>query len=109
MKSVFTKKGEEKERKEVDGKIFRLMQKSSEMEAIVAELKVGSESDQYRHEGEEIHLVLSGKIKYFVGDEVYKMEEGDTLWHPSDVSHHAKNIGDEKGVYVTVSSPPTFM
>ncbi len=109
MKSVFTKKGEEKKTKEVDGKTFRLMQKSSEMEAIVAELQPGKKSDEYRHEGEEIHLVLSGKIKYFVGDDVYKMEEGDTLWHPSDISHHAKNIGDEKAAYVTVSSPPTFM
>ncbi len=85
------------------------MQKSSEMEAIVAELEVGAESDEYHHQGEEIHLVLNGVMEYRVGEETYKMEEGDTLWHPSDVYHSAKNIGDDKVVYVTVSSPPSFM
>jgi len=109
MENEFVKKGEEKKREEVNGKIFRLMQKSGEMEAIIAELDVDAESDEYCHEGEEIHLVLSGKIEYFVGDEVYEMKEGDTLWHPSDIPHHAENAGDEKASYVTVSSPPTFM
>lgn len=109
MESVLVRKGEEKEREEVDGKTFRLMQKSSEMEAIIAELEVGAESEEYRHEGEEIHLVLNGEIDYFVGDEVYRLKEGDTLWHTSEVSHHAENVGEVKAAYVTVSSPPTFM
>ncbi|MBS3782060.1 MAG: hypothetical protein KGY68_05575 [Candidatus Thermoplasmatota archaeon] len=58
MESVFVKK-EEKKREEVNGKIFRLIQRSSEMEA------------------------------------------GDTLWHPSDIPHHAENADDEKASYVT--------
>ncbi|MFW6305614.1 MAG: cupin domain-containing protein [Candidatus Saliniplasma sp.] len=109
MECKFVKKGDEKEKRKVDGKLFRLLQKSEEMEAIIAELDVDTESDRYCHEGEEIHLVLSGTIEYTVGDEVHKMEAGDTLWHPSDISHHAKNIGKEKAVYLTVSTPPTFM
>ncbi len=109
MKSEFIKKGEEKERKEVNGKLFRLLQKSTAMESIIAELDVGVQSETYRHKGEEVHLVLSGKIEYMVGDEVYIMEEGDVLWHRSDVDHLARNIGDVKAVYITISSPPTFM
>lgn len=106
---VFIKSGEEKEKKEVDGKLFRLLQKSDEMEAIIAELEMGTRSDEYRHEGEEIHLVLEGNIEYQVGDKKFEMEEGDTLWHPSDVSHKAENIGEKKAVYLTVSAPPTFL
>ncbi len=109
MKNVFIKKGNESKQKEVDGKIFRLLQKSNNMEAIIAELDVGVESDRYFHEGEEFHLVLSGEIEYIVGDEVYRMEAGDSLWHVSDISHGAKNVGDEKAVYITISTPPTFM
>ncbi len=109
MKSVFIKKDEEKERREVDGKIFRLLQKSGEMEAIIAELEVGGKSKIYRHQGEEFHLVLKGVIEYTVGDEVYIMETGDSLWHPSNISHSAKNIGKEKAVYLTISTPPTFI
>ncbi|MFO7792598.1 MAG: cupin domain-containing protein [Candidatus Saliniplasma sp.] len=109
MKCKFVKNREEKEKKEVDGKLFRLLQKSDEMEAIIAELDVNTESNRYCHDGEEIHLMIKGKIEYTVGEEVYKMEVGDTLWHQSDISHYAKNIGKEKAVYLTVSTPPTFM
>ncbi len=109
MKSEFIKKGEEKEKKEVNGKLFRLLQKSTAMESIIAELDIGVESEIYRHKGEEVHLVLRGKIEYQVGDELYTIQEGDVLWHTSKVNHRARNIGDGKAVYITISSPPTFM
>ncbi len=105
----FIKKGEEKERSRVDGKVFRLLQKSDDLESIIAELEVGVVSDRYRHKGEEVHLVLQGVIDYEVDDEVFRMEAGDTLWHPSDIPHRARNVGDVKAVYLTVSTPPTFM
>ncbi len=106
---VYIEGGEEKEIEEVDGKLFRLLQKSDEMEAIIAELEVGAKSDEYFHKGEEIHLVLEGKIEYRVGNQVFEMKEGDTLWHPSDVPHSAENLGEKKAIYLTVSTPPTFM
>ncbi len=109
MKCIYTKKGNERSRNKVDGKVFRLLQKSHEMEAIIAELDVGTSSSRYLHEGEEFHLMLKGVMEYTVGDEAYKMEAGDSLWHPSDIPHSARNIGDEKAVYLTVSTPPTFM
>ncbi len=109
MKCVYVKKGNEKKKKKVDGKLFRLLQKSDEMEAIIAELEVGVESSRYRHQGEEFHIVLKGKMEYTVGKDVYTMEVGDSLWHPSNIYHSAKNIGDERLVYLTVSTPPTFI
>ncbi len=109
MKCVYVKKGNEIEMKKVDGKLFRLLQKSNEMESIIAELEVGVGSRRYRHQGEEFHIVLKGRMEYKVGDEVYTMEAGDSLWHPSDIYHSARNIGNERLVYLTVSTPPTFM
>jgi len=66
---------------------------------------VGALSESYRHEGEEIHIMLKGKVEYQVGDRSYVMEEGDVLWHSSDVPHRAKNVGREKAVYLTVGMP----
>ncbi len=109
MESVFVKRDEEKERIKEDGKVFRLIQRSGEMQAIIAELDIDMESDLYLHGGEELHLVLSGEIEYAVGTEVFRMEVGDTLWHPSYLPHSAKNVGDEKAMYITISTPPTFM
>lgn len=108
-KTILIKEGEEKKRKKVDGKLFRLLTKSKNLESIIAELDIGAESETYQHKGEELHLILDGKIKYIVGEKSYTLFEGDVLWHPSDINHQAKNIGQKKAKYLTVSTPPTFM
>ncbi len=107
--TVFIKKGDEDKKIQRTGKLYRMMVKSDTMEAIIAELEPHVESRWYKHGGEEIHLMLSGKMEYTVDDHSYIMTEGDTLWHPSTLKHRAKNLGDEKAVYLTVGTPPTFM
>ena len=109
MDEIFMKKGEEKYKTEEPGKLFRMLMKSERMEAVISEMEVGVESKLYKHDGEEIHILLKGKIEYRVGENFYVMGEGDVLWHKSDVLHGAKNIGNKKAVYLTVGSPPTFM
>ncbi|MEA2054936.1 MAG: cupin domain-containing protein [Candidatus Thermoplasmatota archaeon] len=109
MKEIFIKKGEAKFIKSVDEKTFKMLVKSSQMQAITAEMEGGAISEFYRHDGEELHIVLKGKIEYQVGENSYEMEEGDVLWHSSNLPHRAKNIGKEKAIYLTVGVPPTFM
>ncbi|MEM0492474.1 MAG: cupin domain-containing protein [Candidatus Thermoplasmatota archaeon] len=108
-KSILMRKGEALSKAARPGRLYRLMIKSEQMEAIIAELDPHTESRWFKHEGEEMHLLLQGEMEYTVGDHSYKLNEGDILWHRSDLRHRAKNIGDEKVVYITVSSPPTFM
>jgi quercetin dioxygenase-like cupin family protein len=83
--------------------------KSTVMEAIISELEKETTSRLYKHDGEEIHLILEGEIEYQVGQRKFIMKKGDTLWHRSDIPHRAKNTGKEKAIYLTVGSPPTFM
>lgn len=109
MDEIFMKKGEEKYRVKEHGKLFRMLMKSERMEAVISEMNLDVESKLYKHEGEEIHILLKGKIEYRVGEKTYAMEEGDALWHKSDILHGAKNTGNKKAVYLTVGSPPTFM
>ena len=105
MKEVFIKKGEAKFLKKVDGKIFKMLVKSKNMRAVISEMEVGALSESYHHEGEEIHIMLKGKVEYRVGDHSYIMEEGDVLWHSSNAPHRARNIGNEKAIYLTVGVP----
>jgi len=79
------------------------------MEAIISELEESATSRLYKHKGEEIHLVLEGKIGYMGGERKFVMDKGDTLWHRFDIPHGAKNLGKGKAIYLTVGSPPTFM
>jgi len=107
-KVIFVKKGDEKSKTKKPGKLYRLMVKSNKMEAIISELDLHSESKWFRHDGEELHLVLQGEMEYTVGEKSYKLSEGDILWHQSKLKHQAKNIGSKKVVYVTIGTPPTF-
>ena len=90
------------------GRLYRMMIKSKNFEAIIAEIEPNAESRWYQHGGEEIHLVLEGEMEYEVGEKSYKLKEGDILWHHSSVKHHAKNIGDKNVKYITVGTPPTL-
>jgi mannose-6-phosphate isomerase-like protein (cupin superfamily) len=106
---IYIKKGDEKTKTDIDGKLYRLMIKSKQMEAIIAELNPQSESDWFKHEGEEIHLVIKGKMEFSVGHKIFKLNEGDVLWHKSIENHRAKNVGNEKVIYLTVGLPPKLM
>jgi len=90
--TIFIKKGDEK----------------TKMETIIAELDPNVESKWFQHNGEELHLIIQGKLEYTVGERSYKLSEGDILWHRSNVRHRAKNIGSEKVKYITIGTPPTL-
>ncbi|MGJ7913368.1 helix-turn-helix domain-containing protein [Neobacillus sp. LXY-1] len=47
------------------------------------------------HEGEECHLVLSGKILAEQGEDSTILEQGDTFSWCASVPHFVKNIGDD--------------
>ena len=105
---IFLKSGDQIKKTKRPGKLFRLMIKSENMEAIIAEMEPNSSSRWYKHDGEEIHYVLKGTIDYEVGDKSFKLEEGELLWHKSNVKHRAINHSDKKAKYATVGTPPTF-
>jgi len=106
---IFLKKGDEKSKTKKPGKLYRLMVKSERMETIISELDPHAESRWFQHDGEEMHLVLEGEMEYTVDEHSYKLNEGDILWHKSNLKHRAKNMGSEKVVYMTIGTPPTFM
>jgi quercetin dioxygenase-like cupin family protein len=103
-------KGISKRDLDLDGKLLKLMFKSGKMEGIMIEVEPGKDfGKQYSHDGEEIHYVLEGEIEYIVGDEIYKLTEGDSLWHKSDIPHSVRNIGSSTAKFITIGVPPTFM
>lgn len=108
MIAKLVKAKEELERKSYNGILYRVKAKSDRLLVLKAELDVGAETNLYEHEGEEIRILLEGKIECAVGDEIYVMEEGDVLWHPSNVPHKIKNVGSKKAVYITIGTPSTF-
>jgi quercetin dioxygenase-like cupin family protein len=95
---------------DLGGKFLKLMFKSGKMEGIMIEVEPGKDfGKQYSHDGEEIHYVLEGEIEYIVGEQIFKLSEGDSLWHKSDIPHGVRNAGNTKAKFITIGVPPTFM
>ena len=99
-----------KKRLEFEGKHLELLFKSGKMEGILIEVEPGEKfGKKYTHDGEELHFVIEGEIEYIVGDKTYKLTEGDSLWHKSNIPHGAGNTGSKKAKFITIGVPPTFM
>lgn len=61
------------------------------------------------HAGEEFVLVLRGRIELAVDhDDVATLDEGDTAFYPSALSHAYRNPTDEPAELLTISAPNTW-
>ncbi|MFG6120140.1 helix-turn-helix domain-containing protein [Thalassobacillus sp. B23F22_16] len=57
-----------------------------------------STAEGHAHNGEEVHLVLSGKIYAQQGEDCYTLGEGDSFSWNASVPHYVKNNEDETAV-----------
>ncbi len=83
----------------------------SELEPLFGRYDPGASMgpDAISHEGEEWGIVLRGRLKVWVGDEIYFLDEGDTVWFPSTTPHRMANaLQDQVTEYIWVNSKRSF-
>lgn len=56
----------------------------------------------HEHEGQEFNYILSGQIKFFIGEISYILSEGDSVYFDSSVSHAEQAIGDKSAEFIAV-------
>ena len=80
------------------------------MQVFYMEAESGVESGQgwFEHEGEECCLVLSGQLELEVGNEKFLLDTGDSLYFPRGISHHWRNMCEEKVILMWILTPPAF-
>lgn len=93
-----------------DGKIrYELVSPagSQRLEVMLLYLEPGASSgpDPHVHPGEEVGLVLRGRLRYWVGDKVFDLEAGDAIYHDAKVPHRYENIAEEICISVWAVSP----
>lgn len=54
------------------------------------------------HEGQEFNYVIAGKMKLYIGDISYELEEGDSVYFDSSVPHAEQAEGDEPVQFIAV-------
>jgi len=60
------------------------------------------------HKGDELRYVVKGEFRYWVDDGEFILHAGDTISHPGAVPHRWENIGSEEGIFVVVSTLPSY-
>ena len=71
----------------------------------VVEIDAGAPLPEHRHANEQFGLVLSGSVRFRVGDEEREVGPGATWRSPSNVPHAATG-GEHGAVVLDVFSPP---
>lgn len=79
------------------------------LEVLLNELEPGDTLDEaYTHQGEEFGFVLEGSYEVTVGDEVFVLNEGDSISYPSSLPHKMRVVGDTRSRSLWVITPPSF-
>lgn len=80
------------------------------MEAAVIRFARGASTGEelYSYEGEQVGLLLKGKLEINLNGEKIVMEEGDSIYFKSSTPHGGRNIADGESVAVWVITPPNF-
>lgn len=60
------------------------------------------------HDGEECGIVLRGRLRVTVGDEVATLTAGDAYYFRSSQPHTFENSGSEPCELITACTPPSF-
>jgi transcriptional regulator with XRE-family HTH domain len=54
------------------------------------------------HDGQEFNYVLSGKMKFYIGDISYELSKGDSVYFDSSVPHAEVAMGDKQAQFIAV-------
>ncbi|MCL2578429.1 MAG: cupin domain-containing protein [Oscillospiraceae bacterium] len=81
---------------------------SGPIEFIYNEYDPGASTGRYSHPGSECGLMLSGALTVEVNDQVYLLEEGDSITFNSSDPHLKRNDSDRMCTCVWANVPPWF-
>ena len=64
------------------------------------------EKSLFDHEGEELFYVLEGEVRFYYGDKMFLLKEGDCIYFDSSVPHRGEGMEGGKSRALVVVSPP---
>ena len=80
------------------------------IEFLLTRLEVGGISAEYpmAHKGEEAALMLQGECRIELGNDIYNLKEGDSIYITENTPHRLTNTGSVPLIIVSAISPPGF-
>jgi len=74
----------------------------------VSQGKNSGEEPMLDSPGEKLCIVMKGVLELCVGEEVYRLEQGDTLYYPADVPHSWRAVAGDSIEVIWILTPPSF-
>lgn len=68
-------------------------------------LEPGMEVKPHAHPFDQLAYILSGRVRFTIGDEVVEVGAGEVVRIPPDVIHCGEPVGDEVAVNLDVFAP----
>ncbi|WP_246041302.1 cupin domain-containing protein [Peteryoungia ipomoeae] len=65
---------------------------------------VGEGPALHVHPYDETFIVIEGRARFYVGDQVIDAEAGDVVFGPKGVPHRFENLGPRRSTFTTVGS-----
>ncbi len=64
-------------------------------EPVLLTIHPGDPLVEFCHGGQEFIYMLSGVVEFSVGDQVFRMKAGDSLYYDSNIKHTTQIVGEE--------------
>lgn len=68
-------------------------------------LSPGMETNPHRHPFEQVAYIVSGRMKFVIGEDTFEAGPGSVIRIPPNVEHYGEPIGDEPVLNLDVFSP----
>ncbi|MFQ6007138.1 MAG: cupin domain-containing protein [Woeseia sp.] len=68
-------------------------------------LTPGMQTNPHSHPFEQLAYIVSGKMKFVIGDDTFEAGPGSVIRIPPDVEHYGEPIGDDPVLNLDVFSP----
>jgi quercetin dioxygenase-like cupin family protein len=102
--SYVTRKGQAASMERAPGVTLRVIGDGERAMLIEVDIEPGAIVSMHTHPHQQTGRLLSGKMRFEIGDETYELEPGDSWSIPGGVPHEATGI--EKCLVLEVFAPP---
>lgn len=78
------------------------------LEVMLTKIPPGTKSVIFNHTGDECGYVLTGRLHYWIGDQLVVLNAGDAITHKSNVPHRYENRTRKTVETLWIITPPGF-
>jgi quercetin dioxygenase-like cupin family protein len=85
----------------------RVLVNGAHAQLIWAKFEPDGDYPMHSHPHEQISVMLQGRMRLTVGEEVEEIGPGDMWYAPANVPHGGELLGDDPVVFVDIYAPPS--